>query len=45
MIDRENGTVAWFNDAKGFGFITSESGEKVFIHAKAIEVSLPFGSE
>ncbi|MBE2212124.1 MAG: cold shock domain-containing protein, partial [Thermomonas sp.] len=26
MSDRQTGTVKWFNDAKGFGFITPESG-------------------
>ena len=30
MSDRKNGTVKWFNDAKGFGFITPESGEDLF---------------
>lgn len=32
----ETGTVKWFNGSKGYGFITREEGEDVFVHFKAI---------
>ncbi|HEY1214010.1 cold shock domain-containing protein [Terriglobus albidus] len=33
----EQGIVKWFNDAKGFGFISRQSGEDVFVHHRAIK--------
>jgi cold shock protein len=32
----EQGTVKWFNNSKGFGFIKRETGEDVFVHYKSI---------
>jgi CspA family cold shock protein len=34
---REIGTVKWFNAAKGFGFITRENGEDIFVHFRSIQ--------
>jgi CspA family cold shock protein len=37
MSERIQGTVRWFNPAKGYGFIGQEGGEDVFVHFTAIQ--------
>jgi CspA family cold shock protein len=36
MAEREVGTVKWFNDSKGFGFITRADGTDVFVHFSSL---------
>jgi CspA family cold shock protein len=37
QVIRERGTVKWFNEQKGYGFISQESGPDVFVHHSAIK--------
>ena len=36
--DRLSGTVKWFNDTKGYGFIEQEGGQDVFVHHTAVQM-------
>lgn len=39
MSDREVGTVKWFNNRKGFGFVQRSNGDDVFVHYRSISGS------
>ncbi|PID42297.1 MAG: cold-shock protein [Proteobacteria bacterium] len=37
MSDKQTGTVKWFNESKGYGFITRDNGSDLFVHFSNIE--------
>ena len=37
MSNRQSGVVKWFNEEKGYGFFTPQSGDDLFVHFKAIQ--------
>ncbi|MBU0484292.1 MAG: cold-shock protein [Proteobacteria bacterium] len=37
MSERQMGTVKWFNSSKGYGFITRDNGDDVFVHFRSIQ--------
>ena len=39
------GTVKFFNDAKGFGFITGENGQEIFVHATGLKEDIQENDE